>query len=418
MAIDRRKYLYRIKRLEIKSWLKYLMIEGKSVVDYVLGELTSGTDIAINNTVKKKFYKFDIKGNSIQDGTPTPDSPVEILSAGDNGTISEKIVNKNFCKITSVTPYYYTSGLPSTQSTTLIIDSFDSNSISFHTTTNAYNIALSNVIQLKPNTQYTIKFSRTTTATNNQWFIYDYYNGTYSINYRDNNTNTLEKTFTTNSLGQIVLAFGHGNVTGTTTISNIQLEQGSTATTYVAHQEQTYTIPVQQPMRSIGTVRDEFIKVNGVWKERHNIGRVLCVGAETEQYTREKYEDLYIRFTMVQNNMLNTPANTRQIVVSNYFKFASSGSDIGSIFRFNNNIYMYPDKTTINTVEQFKTWLSTHNTEVIYQLATPVDLPCTEEQISILENLPKSYNEQTNIYSLDVTPAYIEVQVYVKKEEE
>ena len=71
---------------------------------------------------------------------------------------------------------------------------------------------------------------------------------------------------------------------------------------------------------------------------------------------------------------------------------------------------LFIKNTDCADVTAFKTWLSTHNTEVIYQLATPVDLPCTSEQIAILENLPKSYNEQTNIYSLDVTPAYIEAK--------
>ena len=76
------------------------------------------------------------------------------------------------------------------------------------------------------------------------------------------------------------------------------------------------------------------------------------------------------------------------------------------------NIYSVFIKNTdfIQDITGFKTWLSTHNTEIIYPLDTPVDLPCTSEQIAILENLPKSYNEQTNIYSLDVTPAYIEAK--------
>lgn len=377
----------------------------------------TGTEVTLDGTKVGKLG-LDVKGNSTQDGTPAPDNEVPILSAGDNGTISEKIVNKNFCKITSVTPYYYTSGLPSTQSTTLIIDSFDSNNISFHTTTNAYNIVLSNIYQLKPNTQYIIKFSRTTTATNNQWFIYNYDNGTYSINYRDNNTNTLEKTFTTNSLGQIALAFGHGNVTGTTTISNIQIEQGSTATTYTAHQEQTYTIPVQQPFRSIGDVRDEFIKVNGEWKERHNIGSAILDGTQgtfSKPSTNRFNIDNAITDYMHKNNETTYVSNLYECYNQKYnnadFNTLVSNVNYGLNFSSGagaSNIRI--KDTRYDNIDDFKTWLSNNNLKIIYELETPTDLPCTEEQIAILENLPKSYNEQTNIYSLDVTPAYIEAK--------
>lgn len=59
-----------------------------------------------------------------------------------------------------------------------------------------------------------------------------------------------------------------------------QLEQGTVATTFIQHQEQTYTIPCQQPMRSIENVKDTFIKVNGVWYERHNIARISSYNGE------------------------------------------------------------------------------------------------------------------------------------------
>lgn len=526
MTIDRRKYLYRIKRLEIKSWLKYLMIEGKHVVDYVLGELTSGTNITINNTVEKKFYKFDVKGNSTQETTtgkniydvsllpvtaygitisrnengdivlngtpnytssyrtfqigvgkeleigtytisvankkdgigvnvggfggqlnltladtvktktatstqaytinpqinirydvgtltnfvlnpmleksseatsyepftygasPNPSYPQEIYSAGDNGTISEKIVNKNLCD--AIINVNLTSG------------------------NEKWRVISLNDIKWEQGKTYYIG-SFLTKQSNETVQISNY--GYVSI---DNRVASI--TFNGNIPAVRV---GANTLNGNIVDEEVKIMVATGIfTDFITHQEQLYIVPCQQPMRSIEIdentiMRDGFIQdLQGNWKERHNVGRVLCIGAQSEEYTREKYEDLYTRFVLVRNDMVNIPANTRQLVISNYFKFASSGSDIGSIFRFNNNIYLYPDKTTIDTVENFKTWLSTHNTEIIYPLATPVDLPCTAEQIAILENLPKSYNEQTNIYSLDVTPAYIEAKAYVKKEEE
>jgi len=300
--------------------------------------------------------------------------------------ITEKIVNKNlYNKATTIEGYRLGGdGLPYADST----------------------YALSDFIKVSPSTNYI--FNRLTNGF-----------GSSAICYYKANKEFISRTFlgSTGASFNITTAsnVGYVRITDSKAImsSNIQLEQGSTATTYVAHQEQTFILPVQQPIRDIKLdentiLRDKFIRVSGNWYERHNVGRILCVGAETEEYTRERYGELYTRFYLVKSDMLNTLADTRQIVDSNYFRFASSGSDIGSIFRFNNNIYMYPDKTIIDTVEDFKTWLSTHNTEIIYPLATAVDLPCTTAQSQALEQIykAKSYDGVTHVYSEDGVPIY------------
>lgn len=54
--------------------------------------------------------------------------------------------------------------------------------------------------------------------------------------------------------------------------------------------------------------------------------------------------------------------------------------------------------TKASTVEQLKTWLSTHNTDVYYILATPITTEITDTTlINQLESIKLSYNEQTNI---------------------
>ena len=94
-------------------------------------------------------------------------------------------------------------------------------------------------------------------------------------------------------------------------------------TTYIAHQEQTYTIPCQQPMRSIGTVRDEFIKVNGEWKERHNIASIILNG--TEDWDKRFGDSLY---------NLTGFLNEKPFIVgygkSNYYKYNSVQSGINT----------------------------------------------------------------------------------------
>lgn len=48
----------------------------------------NGNPITINNCVGENFKGLSIYGKSVQDGTPTPDAPVEIESAGNTGSIT------------------------------------------------------------------------------------------------------------------------------------------------------------------------------------------------------------------------------------------------------------------------------------------------------------------------------------------
>jgi hypothetical protein len=484
MAIDRRKYLYRIKRLEIKSWLKYLMIEGKSVVDYVLGELASGTDITIDNTVEKKFYKFNIKGNSTQNGTPSPSSEVLILSAGDENLFDGEIttgsvINSSGGLTPSALGWYSNNFYPVKPNTsyTLTYNSTDytfamriaqytenktfstrpvtnSSPYTFTTGNDIYFIKLSggtgdSNIQLK-STVGTISekiVNKNLFDKNNVRNGYrlgsdgTYYGASgYSASepiivkpnttyYRNKGLTTVVPICTYKKDGTFIARLTSGNTITTpadcyfirTAVKNedldtTQLEIGSTATTYVAYQEQTYTIPVQQPMRSIGTVRDEFIQINGEWKERHNIGYIEADG--TGEVAKDS-DSGYIRYELRGIIPLMKQNSSRTEILSNYFHFLSSGKEVGGCFSFwiySGTIFIYPEQT-ITTVDDMKAWLNANKPKFCYLLQTPIDLPCTAEQIAILENLPTSYNEQTNIYSLDVTPAFLEVQAYVKKEE-
>ena len=48
---------------------------------------STGTAIAISDSSESGFEAFSIYGKSTQDGTPTPDTPIDIVSVGDDGTL-------------------------------------------------------------------------------------------------------------------------------------------------------------------------------------------------------------------------------------------------------------------------------------------------------------------------------------------
>lgn len=185
-------------------------------------------------------------------------------------------------------------------------------------------------------------------------------------------------------------------------------------------QEQTYTIPVQQPMRSIGDVRDLFFKntvdspyydenltLNG-WYEVHKIGRKIFDGTENWIYLDSRGN--YYRFYLIN---FSSGAGIKP-VVSNFF-IDRGNSAIGEydfVQSSGNEFYLQIENKT--SVAQLKNYLaeqyaSGNPVYVDYILAEPLDLPCTETQIQQLENKPSTYKDFTIINSEDETEAYLEV---------
>lgn len=302
------------------------------------------------------------------------------------GFISEKIVNKNlFDEVVEMGGYEISSGIKSGGS-----DRFRNK----------------NFITIKENTNYYLSYQ---TIASCYVLFYDknkvYLSNQLISRLADNQNGG---TFTTPTNAKYMNFY----IINTDTTQHIILELGTTKTNYVAHQEQTYTIPCQQPMRSIGTVRDEFVKVNGTWYERHNIGEKIFTNDDSfgTQYSNTTRSGFFIT---IGNIKPYTNSNIAPPILST--KFISVSMNVTWV---PGNISMTTYENTQKAVRFFiepnkeisdlKAILL--NQSLYYVLETPTDLPCTEEQIAILENLPKSYNEQTNIYSIDVTPAYIEAE--------
>ena len=195
-------------------------------------------------------------------------------------------------------------------------------------------------------------------------------------------------------------------------IATIQVEYGNQATTYTSYQEQDYSIFVQQPFRSIGDVRDGFVKKDGNWFERHYIGEKILNG--TENWGISGNQNYFYH----ANNDFPTISGTGGVLpdmkcnyyqISTYNHIYNANDDYGVTLAINNNHFLALRNKDITTIAELKTRLSTHNVVVQYLLAEPLDLPCTEEQIQQIENKPSTYKDFTIINSQDETEAYLEV---------
>lgn len=183
---------------------------------------------------------------------------------------------------------------------------------------------------------------------------------------------------------------------------------------------QEISIPCQQPMRSIGDVKDEFVKVNGVWYERHHIKKVIIDGYHTgwsRDSTRQCFACSEITSFLPDIKLPIDKYTLPEIKCSHFIPDIFNNVWAG-LNPTDNSIAISSDgtnnprirMTSITTVQDFLTWLQNNDVEIIYVLNTPVDLVCTQEQIDVLEANKYSYDGQTNINSEDETPAHVRAE--------
>lgn len=378
------KYLLPIYHSKLKPWIKYWLYKHTEKVPVpVLSDWTEGySPIELSNAFPDTTLQdLSLIGNILQTGIPTPTNPVAVQTVSGSNTITLNntsnykvdLASNNLSKITSVVGNNFTYGLPTGATQNVSINSFDYTSIDFTSTVADYNIALTNTIQLKPDTQYTLSFKRTSTATNNQTFIYNVASdNTYSVNWRDANQNIYTHTFTTNNIGKIALAFGHSNVTGHTQITEIMLNEGETALPYEPY--------YNYELCKIGDYEDKIYKDNDKWYIEKNIGKRTYNNSESE------YWQMY---SVAQGSLFRVSQFTGVKKVGtleplcNFYKGISfnqiaNRQNNQCYYNYENNLFDIIDNR-FNSLDSFKAWLNTNNLPVYYVLAEKTTTEITSD---------------------------------------
>ena len=174
-------------------------------------------------------------------------------------------------------------------------------------------------------------------------------------------------------------------------LNGIMLEKGSIATNYEPYTEEVVNIDLKgNELCSLSNgTKDELIVKDGRAKIVKRIGKVVLNGSE--DWHRELVLGFY-RFTIY---LIDFNADGRREILSNYFKYSFTGNKVGLGFTAHTYLYLCP-KQDITTVDEFKTWLSTHNTIVQYELAEPYEIDLGEV------TLPNTLIGQNNV-TLDAT---------------
>lgn len=211
-----------------------------------------------------------------------------------------------------------------------------------------------------------------------------------------------------------------------------QLEKDSISTEYEEHKEQVFTIPTQQPKRSIEIekdtfIRDTFIMKNNKRYERNYIYRKIFNG--TEEWTLYGEGNNRRWGFLVSGNIPLVVTTTDDgrfgIGVSSHFEVDNSyqKNDLQMFVQIGGGSW-YAGITDFNSkwvdVNSLKTWLSEQYNAgtpvyIDYVLATPIDIECTEEQtvtLDEIDNTAKTYKGTTHIYSTDNVGTNKEVRYF------
>ena len=221
-------------------------------------------------------------------------------------------------------------------------------------------------------------------------------NKTYLFIYDNTKTQIVSKTgWTTGTIEEENAAYVRCNVSKTELDTFMIVKNQELPTQYIKGQSQIKTLQTQQPLRAIGDVKDEFIKIDNKFFERHYINRYIFTGKENWTDSSDNDDIIIFKLNSFGNesglNYCNAlPSN----LVGYYEKIDTRTKDA---------VYIGVKRTRLNnaTVSEFKTWLSKLyelNTPIYidYICKKPVDIECTQEQIEILEKI-KTYKGTTYI---------------------
>lgn len=344
---------------------------------------------------QKKYINDNDYLIKLEEGsTPTSYSPYG------QGSVKVRKCNKNLFNAYSSDLLYY---LRNTDKEKYTIN--NSNSIKVEGTGVSWNRLEITISNLKPNTKYTITSQITNITQGWAGLLCDYDNNNiFKVSNKEQSNPQI--TIITDENGKVKIQF-YTNYTSTVQNSSaifndIELEEGSTATTYETHQEQSYILPVQQEMLE----GDYFDWDNE--EEVHVWEKLVFKGNENWNV-----DDIYngiAQFSLSVNAVYINDDDTVIRTMSNYFKGVGFDSswliDNCVTIRKHRRVRIMISKYT--TVEQFKTWLKSKYDEgtpviVYYKLSTPKRLPFTEEQKEIAKELSHAttYEGTTHIYSTD-----------------
>ena len=337
----------------------------------------TGNPIAVDDAFAAPLRGLTVYGRSTQDGTPTPDAPVPIVSAGDGGSVAVKVTGKNLLQGVRrvLSPSEVIEG------GVKIVNSTGGNSrLAFFTA------------ELKKGVQYTISYKEKLVQGA------DIRVSVYLPDIRQFVTKTFIPKQDTNTLG----IYLNPDEIGTVEVTDIQLELGTTATVYEPYREQLLTLPTPNGLPGIPvTSGGNYTDPSGQQWVCDEVD--LERGVRVQRVNRLKFDDLSWHHELTATNKndafvsaLSTSqqGTTRGYSFCQYAVFDGIAYDIE--MKESCRCYVWVKSVTlqfkagsgVNSVDALSEWLKARSdASVFYCLATPVETPLTPAEIAAYKAL-------------------------------
>ena len=195
----------------------------------------------------------------------------------------------------------------------------------------------------------------------------------------------VNRAFTIENDGLYKLQFGRGSIyNGLYTKIQIQLEKGSTATTYEPHKSNILTVNEDVELHGIGDVKDELNLLTGEVVQSVEVLNGEEVGWKLEGGTQSPTDSSLIAFSI---NLIKSP--NKNLLSS----VLEKSSDVNKPYRwyisFDTWLTITLPKSVVTNLDEFKAWLK--NNETLYPLTEKsiktVDLTITNQDGETLNNL-------------------------------
>ena len=405
----------------------------------------TGETIVLTDSANAYLKGLNIYGKTTQNGAPTPEAPVELVSAGDDGTVDVSVYGKNLflhdaagdALIPNSYPIVNGKVLSVLDNGGVIVQGNDETSNGSNAYANGWyrpsnsgkngNPNASKAAWLTAGSVVTVSADVTVleysygNSVNIGTYLYPYFTGnsyTYYNNYSVGEKNKVQQTYTITETDFYfpVITLNSAKVK----IENIQIELSSTATAYEPYKVQTLSvstpnglpgIPVSADGNYIDSngqqwVCDEVDFARGVYVQR--VEKVELTGQGNWIAYSNSGRGVVNSFRRRFENMVDgktMDGAKKYSVLSNYFQYGGYiGMDVPTSIGVSESKYIYfrfdGENDTIKTTQQFTEWLANKKTENIpvivkYVLETPIETPLSAEQLAAYASLRTNYPNTT-----------------------
>lgn len=414
-------HIYNFKAGEMIFWngSMWCAVPPSSVVDKIKAALSAIKQKSIPHTSVSEYpvsisdhleneevINYRIYGNSVQSETPSVDNPVEVQSVGDLVTDAKSeyygkydvpvtVCGKNLFDMETVLPKH---GFVKQDDGSYYVASNGTlrGHVLWENTENYTG-------KLKILCQYKYLKSSSDSAKGAYMFV-RYTDGTYMSVYF---TSSWEadtwyypaSAYTITASGKTIkdIAWSYATGANSTWVKDIIITKDTTVTEYEPYVGETKHFYLSEPLRKVGDYADyidfENQKIEPIINEKTLNG--------TENWVLGTSLTDTISFNCSQEDAVYN--NAEYSVLSNRFVGRVSGissNDSEFVQMSGTKIHIRINKSRLSeeSIDAFKTWLSTNNVKIIYPIATP-----TEESITVPE-LTALNSEVMNVFSSTATP--------------